>query len=111
MARQLPALSMSYSGHFWMAWPSWGVQRAGNLQGIEQGIFVAESVQYGLNLVQREIAPAPIRSTDSFLQPRRSQAGAICVRLARLLGAGTAPQYQAHDNERFFWKIPLARCS
>jgi hypothetical protein len=65
-ARRLPALSVSYSGHFWMAWPLWGVQRAGNLQGIEQGFFVAESVQYGLNLVQREVAPAPVGSTDSF---------------------------------------------
>lgn len=68
-ARRLLALSMSYSGHFWMAWPLWGVQRAGNLQGIEQGIFVAEPDQYGLNLVQREAALAPVRSTDSFWQP------------------------------------------
>lgn len=68
-ARLLPALSMSYSGHFWMAWPLWGVQRAGNLQGIAQGIFVAEPDQYGLNLVQRGGTPAPVRSTDSFWQP------------------------------------------
>jgi hypothetical protein len=33
-AMLLPALSMRYSRHFWMAWPLLGVQRAGNLQGI-----------------------------------------------------------------------------